>query len=593
MLIDEFLSDYDFEEKHSIAIRADAATVYKAAQNANFGESWIVRMLLTLRGMSADALTLRNLSYSKFRILGERPSKELLIGLAGRFWTPWGDLQDVNPENFKAFNKGGYAKAVWNFSIDTDGSRSDVTRLTTETRIKCLDEGSRRSFGFYWTFVQPFSGLIRMEMLKTIKRGAETGTMKKLIFVAMLAVLNAGSVSAQITAIRAGKVVDPETGKVSINQVILVDGPNIKAIGAEAQIPPDATVIDLSKYTVMPGMMDAHSHLCMNVQFRRDAGRYYYTTLNDSNAKRAIQGAVNARSMLDYGFTAVRDVGNEGNYACVEVRRMIDSGEIDGPLFITAGRIIAPYGGQFHLQPDKKDLGEPEYFYADTRDEMRKAIRQNIHYGATVIKLVIDDQTYIYSVDDIKFAVEEAHAAGMKLAAHAWTAQGALNAAKAGVDSIEHGVAITDEALAIAKKNGIPVVPIPFTETEATLGGDPAGNITTNERLFIDPVKRAYKAGVTLVWGPDVTYNTKEWPRGKVSIGTLDEWKKAGLPPLVILQALTTNAAKLLGIEQSRGAIKPGMRADIIAVRGNPLENIETVKDVVFVMRNGKVYKQK
>ncbi len=173
MLIDEFLSEYDFEEKHSIAIRADAATVYEAAQDANFGESSIVRMLLTLRGMSADALTLRNLSYSKFRILGERPAKELLIGLAGKFWTPWGDLQDVNAENFKAFDKSGYAKAVWNFSLDADDPERGATRLTTQTRIKCLDEGSRRCFGFYWTFIQPFSGLIRKEMLKTIKIKAE------------------------------------------------------------------------------------------------------------------------------------------------------------------------------------------------------------------------------------------------------------------------------------------------------------------------------------------------------------------------------------------------------------------------------------
>lgn len=170
MLIDEFLTEYDFEETHSIAIHADALTVYEAAQEADFGESLIVRTLLRLRGMSADALSLRNLSYSKFRILGEVPAKELLIGLAGRFWTPWGDLQDVNAENFKAFDKSGYAKAVWNFSLAPDGKG---TRLTTETRIRCLDDGSRRSFGFYWTFVQPFSGLIRMEMLKTIKRKAE------------------------------------------------------------------------------------------------------------------------------------------------------------------------------------------------------------------------------------------------------------------------------------------------------------------------------------------------------------------------------------------------------------------------------------
>lgn len=416
--------------------------------------------------------------------------------------------------------------------------------------------------------------------------------MRKLIFSGVFVLLAISMAAAQITAIRAGKVVDPETGKVSADQTILVEGQDIKAIGADVKVPAGAAVIDLTKYTVMPGMMDAHTHLCMNVQFRRDAGRYYYTTLNDSNAKRAIQGAVNAKSMLEYGFTAVRDVGNEGNYACVEVRRMIDSREIDGPLFITAGRIIAPYGGQFHLQPDKQNLAEPEYLFADTRDEIKKAIRQNIHYGATVIKLVIDDQQYIYSVDDIKFAIEEAHAAGVKLAAHAWTAAGALNAAKAGVDSIEHGVAITDEALAIAKKNNVPVVPIPFTEAEAALGGNPGGNKATNERWFIDPVRRANKAGVTLVWGPDVTYNTKDLPRGKVSIDTVDEWKLTGIPSLVILQALTTNAAKLLGLEKTRGWLKAGMRADIIAVRDNPLEKIETVKNVVFVMKNGKVFKQ-
>jgi imidazolonepropionase-like amidohydrolase len=415
--------------------------------------------------------------------------------------------------------------------------------------------------------------------------------MKRIISLTAI-LLMAISASAQITAIRAGKLIDPETGKVETNQIILVDGLNITTVGANVTIPAGATVVDLSKFTVIPGMMDAHAHLCMNVQHQRDGGNYYITTLLDSNAKRAIQGAVNARSMLEYGFTTVRDVGNEGNYACVEVRRSINEGVIDGPTFITAGRIIAPYGGQFHLQPDKQNLAEPEYFFVDTRDEMRKAIRQNIHYGATVIKLVIDDQQYIYSVDDIKFAIEEAHAAGMKLAAHAWTAAGALNAAKAGVDSIEHGVAITDEALVIAKANSVSMVPIPFTETDAVLSGNPGGNKETNKRWFIDPVQRAQKAGVTLVWGPDVTFSTKEFPRGKVSIDTVDEWKETGIPSLVILQALTTNPAKLLGVSNVRGSIKPGMRADIVAVRDNPLEKIETVKDVVFVMKNGKVYKQ-
>lgn len=170
MLIDEFLPEYDFVETHSIAIDASAEQVYAAANEVDFSESFIVRWLLRLRGLSGESVTIGSLKNSYFKILGETANRELLIGLAGKFWTPWGDMQRVDATNFREFEKPGYAKAVWNFSLDGSSNKTD---LTTETRIRCLDKGSLRNFGFYWTFIQPFSGLIRMEMLKTIKRQAE------------------------------------------------------------------------------------------------------------------------------------------------------------------------------------------------------------------------------------------------------------------------------------------------------------------------------------------------------------------------------------------------------------------------------------
>lgn len=414
----------------------------------------------------------------------------------------------------------------------------------------------------------------------------------KLVFVTALILLCHAAVRAQVTAIKAGRLVDPEAGTVAVNQVILIEGQTIKAVGPDVKIPAGATIVDLSKRTVLPGLFDAHAHLCMTTRRARDGGRYYFTTLLDSNGYRAIQGVANARSMLETGFTTVRDIGNAGNYVDTDLRHSIDEGLVPGPTIINAGRIIAPYGGQFQMQPDKPGLGNPEYFYADTRDELKKAVRENIHYGARVIKLVIDDQPYIYSVEDIRFVIEEAGRAGLKVAAHCWTEAGARNAAEAGVASIEHGVAMSNETLMIAKRNGVALVPTPFTETDAREFRTAGANQRVNERWFIDPVKRAHQIGVTLVFGPDVIFTTKEYSRGRLSIETIDNWVEAGIPARVILQALTTNAARLLGVEKDRGALRVGMKADIIATAANPLDNIATLKAVTFVMKDGKIFKE-
>lgn len=399
-----------------------------------------------------------------------------------------------------------------------------------------------------------------------------------LVFLSPL--LPAAQTQATVTAIRAGRLVDPDAGTSATNQVILISGGRITAVGSNVAIPADAEVIDLSKATVSPGLVDAHTHLCMQISPGRDNGSYYYTTLNDPDAFRAVQGTANAKAMLDAGFTAVRDVGNEGNYACVQVRKGITQGLIPGPTMVTAGRIIAPYGGQFHLQPDKPALAEPEYFFADTRDEMLKAIRHNLHYGATVIKIVIDDQRYIYSVDDIRFIKEEVHRAGVKLAAHAWTREGARNAAEAGVDSIEHGMDMPDDILALAKKNGVALV-----GTEFLVLGDTSPSHTR----VVDRLRRAFAIGVTLVYGTDAIDLVPGRTRGEVAMDGIDVWVEAGVPAPAILKAMTTEAHRLLGLDGQRGTIKVGMAADLIATDQDPLTDISALKKVTFVMKNGRV----
>jgi len=389
--------------------------------------------------------------------------------------------------------------------------------------------------------------------------------------------------SSQIVAIKAGKLLDPETGKTTVNQIILVEGNRIKEIGANFTIPAEAKVIDLSKATVLPGLFDAHTHLCMTVIPKRDHGNYYFTTLLDTTGYRAIEGVANGMAMLQSGFTTVRDIGNAGNYADTDLRRAIENGWVQGPTVVNAGIIIAPYGGQFHLQPEKKGLATPEYLFADTRDEMRKAIRPNIHFGAKVIKIVVDDQDYIYSTEDIRFMIAEAHAAGVKLAAHCWTHAGAHNAAEAGVDSIEHGFRMTDEDLQLAKKNNVTLVGTEFTEK---LTG------TEEHKIWVDRLKRAHKIGVNMAFGTDVIDALPGETRGTLAIDYIQSWMDAGVPAADTLRAMTVNAARLLGVDKERGFLKPGMAADIIATPENPAENIQSLKKVSFVMKDGAIIKQ-
>ena len=294
--------------------------------------------------------------------------------------------------------------------------------------------------------------------------------------------------------------------------------------------------------------------------------------------------------MLDAGFTTVRDVGNAGNYADTELRRAVEEGLVPGPTIINAGRIIAPFGGQLALvlTPEHHERSNAEYFYADTRDELKKAVRENIVYGAKLIKLVVDDEPFIYSVDDIKSVVEEAGKAGLKVAAHGYTQAGARNAIEAGVASVEHGYDLTDEDLRLAKQKGVTLVGTDRSELVYRYLQVPQ----ESQAKRIDRLKRAWRLAVPMAFGTDIYFDVPGHSRGTAALTSLECYVKAGIPASAILRLMITDAAHLLGVEGERGALRPGMYADLIAMPGSPLEDIQALRQVDFVMKNGIVIRQ-
>jgi imidazolonepropionase-like amidohydrolase len=399
---------------------------------------------------------------------------------------------------------------------------------------------------------------------------------------------------AQPVLIRAGRLVDPATGNATTGQQILVEGGVIKAVGASVAAPPGAQVVDLSDRTVLPGLMDAHTHLCLTQATQGGKGLnellkgLLAVTLLETNARRALIGVKNARDMLDSGFTTVRDVGNAGNYADTDLRRAVEEGLVPGPTIINAGRIITPLGGQYHaLQPERPDLGEPEYLYADTPDQMREAVRKNVLFGAKVIKIVVDDQPYLYSVEDVKTLVAEAARAGVKVAAHAATEQGVRNAAEGGVASVEHAYTASTEALQLMKKKGVYLVGTDFTRSAAEAMG-----MADYHQKVVERLKRARAVGVTIAYGTDIVFSAPNETRGTLSIAGIESFQEAGFTPAEILRTMTANAAKLLGVDGHRGAIRPGMAADIVAVPGDPLADASVLRRVSFVMKDGAIIKR-
>jgi imidazolonepropionase-like amidohydrolase len=395
---------------------------------------------------------------------------------------------------------------------------------------------------------------------------------------------------APVTAIRAGRLLDPESGQVLTGQVILVEGTRIREVGANVAIPPGARVVDLSALTVLPGLVDAHNHLALTYKPEPESNIYYFTYVQDSTPLRAIQAASNGIQMLASGFTIVRDMGNNGNYADTALRQAIDQGWIPGPTIINSGLIIGGMGGQFYPTPEMaKDhnIVYPEYLDADTPDEIVKAIRQNVLFGARVIKICVDCKPYGYTTDEIRLIIAESAKSGLKVEGHVQTAAGGRRAIDAGIWSIAHGTALNDELHKLMAQKGV------FragTETPMGLEGHPVS--AQAYQRTVDGLKNAYQNKVPLTFSTDADYYVPGKTRGEVCLEFIKTWQDAGIPNVEVLRAMTINGYRVSETERTRGPIKPGFFADLIAVPGNPLADLNALKDVQFVMKNGEVFKR-
>ncbi|MGH2618435.1 MAG: amidohydrolase family protein [Thermomicrobiales bacterium] len=409
-----------------------------------------------------------------------------------------------------------------------------------------------------------------------------------LVFPAVLLLLVGSSAAAQVTAIRAGRLVDPEAGTTLANQVILVEDGRFTAVGPNLAIPPDAEVMDLSQLTVLPGLVDAHNHLALTYKEEPERNIYYLTYVMESTPLRAIQAVSNGIQMLASGFTIVRDMGNNGNYADTALRVAIEQGWIPGPTIVNSGIIIGGMGGQFWPTPEMavdKNIVYPEYLDADTPDEIVKAVRQNLLFGARVIKICVDCKPWGYSTEEIELVIHEAAKAGRKVEGHVQTVDGARRAIEAGIWSIAHDVGLNDEMHKLMAEKGIWRA---GTETPPTFGH------TTPEgyRETVAGLKNAYENEVPLTFSTDADYYVPGKTRGEVAIDFIETWKAAGIPPVDILRAMTINGYRVSETESTRGPIKPGLAADLIAVTGDPLETIDALRDVQFVMKDGVVFKR-
>jgi imidazolonepropionase-like amidohydrolase len=398
--------------------------------------------------------------------------------------------------------------------------------------------------------------------------------------------------------VKAGKLLDVRKGGYIEGGAIWIEGERIKEVGrlAEVQghIPKDAKVIDLSRATVLPGLIDCHTHLMARFADTRDG--YLQGLATKSQAFRALEGAADARVTLYAGFTTGRDVENEGSgYADVALRDAIQQGLVEGPRMQVATRAIAALGqyNPFGVSPDLTDFPTGAQMVSGV-EEARRAVREQIGHGANLIKVYADWDHPTLTVEEMHVVVEEAHKQGLKVAAHATTPEGIKNAVTAGVDSIEHGHEADRQALEMIKAKGIFLVPTVGVIDEI-VEQRKTDKLTPEQQKHWDDflhgiqqeVQQAMSLGIKIASG----FDASEVGRHGENANELVALTKRGMPPLEAIRAATVNAAELLGWQDRVGAAEAGKYADLIAVEGDPLTDITVLQQVKFVMKGGTTVK--
>jgi imidazolonepropionase-like amidohydrolase len=437
-----------------------------------------------------------------------------------------------------------------------------------------------------------------------------------LLIVALTPTAQLGAQStAPVTLVKAGRLLDPRTGNVLAPAAVLIEGDKIKQVGSSSQIgvPAGAKIIDLGAATLLPGLIDGHTHLFLNVivlpeaeQDRHFNGLFapeLLLAVVESPTKRALMAAQSAREDLESGITTVRNLGHSGVDGDTELRDVINAGRIPGPRILAAGRKLVARGAGYvrNLNPALAEaILQQEFLLLDGGpDRARQAVRQNVFQNVDVIKVTVEENL---TVGELTAVVEEAHRQHLKVATHAVEITSIQIAIDAGADSIEHGNDATDEQLRQMRDKGIfldltptfydggylklaePVIVIP-----AAVRAEEASSAARSKQRYDQFVQRVLKSGVKFAMGTDMCWFHPGKTCGEATVATFVNLHKAGVPALDVIRAVTSNAAEMLGWADRIGAIEPGKFADLVAVAADPVADIGELERVRFVMKGGQV----